>query len=158
MSSGRIPELITAALERLVRLFRRERSGPAHLRTGRKGEDLAYYFLRRRGYTLIARNWRCKTHRGEIDLIGWDGNTLCFIEVKTRSSHAVKPAEAAVDRAKQVELRRMAFEFLRGRTPRPQSRFDVVSVYLVPGTVPQIDLFKEVFSWRTMGGKRRPRF
>ncbi len=158
MSSGRIFELITAALERLAKLFRRERGGPAHLRTGRKGEDMAYYFLRRQGYTMIARNWRCRAHKGEIDLIGWEGNTLCFIEVKTRSSHAVKPAEAAVDHAKQVELRRMASEFLRGRTPRPHSRFDVVSVYLVPGTAPQIDLFKEVFSWRSMSGKRRPRY
>ena len=158
MSSGRIPELITALLERMTRLFRRERGGPAHLRTGRKGEDMAYYFLRRQGYTMIARNWRCRGQKGEIDLIGWEGNTLCFIEVKTRSSHAVKPAEAAVDHAKQVELRRMASEFLRGRRPRPHSRFDVVSIYVVPGMAPQIDLFKEAFSWRSMSATRRPRF
>ena len=158
MSSGRITELITAGLERLARLLRRERGGPAHLRTGRKGEEMAYYFLRRQGYTMVARNWRCARHKGEIDLIGWDGTELCFIEVKTRSSHAVKSAEAAVDRAKQVQLRQMAAEFMRGRHPRPASRFDVVSVYLVPGTPAQIDLFKEAFSWRTMSGKRRPRF
>jgi putative endonuclease len=157
MFGGRITRLITAAIERMAQLFRREHGGPAHLRRGRQGEDMAYYFLRRQGYTMIARNWRCKAHKGEIDLIGWEGNTLCFIEVKTRSSHAVKPAEAAVDHAKQVELRRMAAEFLRGRTPRPHSRFDVVSVYLVPGTAPQIDLFKEVFPWRSMSGNRRPR-
>ena len=100
-----------------------------------------------------------KGRKGEIDLIGWDGNVLCFIEVKTRSSHAVMPAEAAVDRAKQRELRGMASQFLRSfRTSpgrRPQSRFDVVSVYLVPGTAPEIDLFKEAFSWRSMSGKRR---
>ena len=113
MSSGRIPELITAALERMARLFRRVPSGAAHLRTGRKGEDMAYYFLRRQGYTIVARNWRAKGRNGEVDLIGWDGNIICFIEVKTRSSHAVKPAEAAVDRAKQAELRGMASEFLR---------------------------------------------
>jgi Holliday junction resolvase-like predicted endonuclease len=63
-----------------------------------------------------------------------------------------------VDRAKQVELRRMAAAFLRGRHPRPHSRFDVVTVYLVPGTEAQIDLFKEAFAWRSMSGKRRPRF
>jgi len=158
MSSGRIPELITACLERVTRLLRGERGGPAHLRTGRKGEEMAYYFLRRQGYTMVARNWRCARHKGEIDLIGWDGTVLCFIEVKTRSSHAVKSAEAAVDRAKQVELRRMAAAFLRGRHPRPPSRFDVVSIYLVPGMATQIDLFKEAFSWRTMSGKRRPPF
>lgn len=155
MASGRIPELITAALDRMARLFRRVPRGAAHLRTGRKGEDMAYYFLRRQGYTIVARNWRTKGRNGEVDLIGWDGNMICFIEVKTRSSHAVKPAEAAVDRAKQAELRGMASEFLRTRRPRPQSRFDVVSIYLVSGKSPEIDLFKDAFSWRSMSGKRR---
>jgi putative endonuclease len=156
MYSSRIPELITAALNRMARLFRLERGGPAHLRTGRNGEDKAFYFLRRRGYTIIARNWRTAGRRGEIDLIGWDGATLCFIEVKTRSTHAVKPAEAAVDRAKQAELRGMASLFLRTQSPRPRSRFDVVSVYLVQGVTPEIELFKDAFSWRTMSGRRRP--
>jgi Holliday junction resolvase-like predicted endonuclease len=67
----------------------------------------------------------------------------------------VKPAEAAVDHAKQVELRGMATQFLRGQQPRPASRFDVVSIYLVAGKAPEIDLFKDAFSWRTMSGKRR---
>jgi putative endonuclease len=155
MSSGRIPELITAALERVARLFRRTRNGPAHLHTGRKGEDMAYYFLRRQGYTIIARNWRCKGRKGEVDLIGWDRKILCFIEVKTRRSHAVATAEAAVDHAKQVELRGMVSVFLRRQSPRPQSRFDVVSIYLIPGMEPEIELFKDAFSWRSMSGKRR---
>jgi len=155
MSSGRIPELITAALERLSHLFRRGPGGPAHLHTGRKGEDMAYYFLRRQGYTIIARNWRCTGRKGEVDLIGWDGKVLCFIEVKTRRSHAVATAEAAVDRPKQVELAAMASRFLRRQNPRPQSRFDVVSIYLIPGEEPEIELFKDAFSWRTIGGKRR---
>jgi putative endonuclease len=155
MSSGRIPELITVALEHMARLFGRESGGPAHLRTGCRGEDMAYYFLRRQGYTMIARNWRSKGRRGEIDLIGWEGKTLCFIEVKTRSSHGIVPAEAAVDRAKQFELRAMAALFLRSQRPRPNSRFDVVSIYLVPGKPPAIELFKDAFSWRSMSGKRR---
>jgi putative endonuclease len=155
MSSGRIPELITAALERIARFIRREGGGPAHLRTGRKGEDVAYYFLRRHGYTIIARNWRTKGRKGEIDLIGWDGTTLCFIEVKTRTTHGVVPAELAVDRAKQLELRGMAELFLRKRSPRPHSRFDVVSIYLEVGESPECELFKDAFSWRTMSGTRR---
>jgi putative endonuclease len=155
MYSARIPELITVALERMVRFFRGERGGAEHLRTGRKGEDVAYYFLRRQGYTMIARNWRTKGRKGEIDLIGWENKTLCFIEVKTRSTHGVVPAEAAVDRAKQFELRRMAELFLRNQRPHPQSRFDVVSIYLAPGAAPEIELFKDAFSWRSMGGRRR---
>ncbi len=75
--------------------------------------SIAYYFLRRQGYTIIARNWRAKGRKGEIDLIGWDGKVLCFIEVKTRSQPGLVPAEAAVDRAKQHELRGMAALYLR---------------------------------------------
>jgi putative endonuclease len=155
VSSGRIPELITAALGRVARIFRREPSGPEHLRTGRKGEDVAYYFLRRQGYTIIARNWRSKGRKGEIDLIGWDHATLCFIEVKTRGSRGAVPAEIAVDRAKQFELRRIAELFLHRQSSRPQSRFDVVSIYLEPGKSPEIELFKDALSWRSMGGTRR---
>jgi putative endonuclease len=158
MSSGRIPELITAVLRRVARLFRRGSVAPAHLRTGSQGEELAYYFLRRRGYTIVARNWRAKGRKGEIDLIGWEGDVLCFIEVKTRGSHGLVPAEAAVDRAKQRELRGMAALFLYGYKSHPRSRFDVVSVYLLPGAPPEIDLFKDAFAWRSMSGKRRPRF
>jgi putative endonuclease len=155
MSSGRITELITGALDRLARLLGRKPAVAAHLRTGRKGEDMAYYFLRRQGYTMIARNWRTAGRRGEIDLIGWEGSTLCFIEVKTRSTRAVMPAEAAVNRAKQTELRLMAAQFLRRKTVRPRSRFDVVSVYLVAGERPEIELFKDAFSWRSMSGRGR---
>ena len=60
-----------------------------------------------------------------------------------------------MDRAKQFELRRMAELFLHRQSSRPQSRFDVVSIYLEPGKVPEIELFKDAFSWRSMSGKRR---
>jgi putative endonuclease len=155
MYSPRIPELLTSVLDRIARLMGREPGGPEHLCVGRKGEELAYYFLRRQGYTMVARNWRAKGRRGEIDLIGWDGNTLCFIEVKTRSTRLVKPAEAAVNRAKQSELRGMAALYLRNQKSHPASRFDVVSIYLIAGEPPQIELFKDAFSWRSMSGKRR---
>jgi putative endonuclease len=149
---------IAALWERIARFFRRAASPAPHLRTGRRGEQLADSFLRRQGYTILARNWRCQGRRGEIDLIGWDGDVLCFIEVKTRSSHGMVPAELAVNRAKQHELRGMAALYLLHAQRHPPSRFDVVSVYLVPGQSPEIDLFKDAFPWRTMGGKRRLRF
>ena len=66
-----------------------------HLVTGRRGEEEAYFYLRSLGYVMVARNFRSARRRGEIDLIGWEGDILCFIEVKTRSSHSVAPAEAA---------------------------------------------------------------
>lgn len=116
---------------------------PAHLRTGKKGEEEAYFYLRRQGYVLVARNWRSPRRRGELDLVGWDGDVLCFIEVKTRSTHEVKPAEAAVDEHKRRELVLVAREFRR-RLPAARSvRFDIVSVYCGSETAsPDITLFK----------------
>jgi putative endonuclease len=107
---------------------------PAHLRTGRRGDEEAYFYLRRHGYVMIARNYRTARHHGEIDLIGWDKNVLCFIEVKTRTTRDVKPAEAAVDRKKRHDLRIVIRDYLRSLPaklfPRlPQWRFDVITVY-----------------------------
>ena len=56
---------------------------PEHQRTGRRGEEAVFFYLRRRGYFMVAQNFRSPRKRGEIDLIGWDGAVLCFIEVKT---------------------------------------------------------------------------
>lgn len=121
-------------------------NSPAHQRTGRRGEEDAYFHLRRQGYVMVARNYRSPHRRGEIDLIGWDRNVLCFIEVKTRTTHDIKPAEAAVDREKRRELAAMARDYLR-HPPVPISwRFDVISVYYdAPRFSPSIELFKNAF-------------
>jgi putative endonuclease len=68
------------------------------------------------GYVIVARNYRSPRCHGEIDLIGWEGDILCFIEVKTRTSHEVKTAEAAVDRHKRREVAEVAREYLK-RSP-----------------------------------------
>jgi putative endonuclease len=84
--------------------------------------------------------------RGEIDLIGWDRDVLCFIEGKTRTSRRVKPAEAAVDYDKQPEPWFVAREYLRHLPPDVPWRFDVVSVYYEnPASPPGIELFKNAF-------------
>src|ERR1700741_1991431 len=102
---------------------------PSHQRTGRLGEEEAYFYLRKRGYVMVARNYRSARRRGEIDLTGWDGDVLCFVEVKTRTTHDVKPPEAAVDHDKQYELRGVAREYLRRLPSDLNWRFDVASVY-----------------------------
>jgi putative endonuclease len=116
---------------------------PVHQRTGRRGEEDAYFYLRRRGYTIIARNFRSPNHRGELDLVGWERDVLCFIELKTRTKRDLRPAEAAVDRDKQRELLLVARDFLRQMPPLCQPgpqparlsrdgvewRFDVLAVY-----------------------------
>ena len=121
---------------------------PVHLMTGLRGEDAAYFHLRRLGYTIVARRWHSPKLRGDIDLIGWDGEWLCFIEVKTRSSHGFQPAEVAVDHEKRTMLTRMAQEYVRHlETPdKIPTRFDVVSVYF-PGGIPEFNVFRGAFDW-----------
>ncbi|HTS06682.1 MAG TPA: YraN family protein [Candidatus Eisenbacteria bacterium] len=115
---------------------------PNHLRIGAHGEEDAYFHLRKIGYVMVARNFRSPRCRGEIDLIGWDKDVLCFMEVKTRTTKDVKTAEAAVDRHKRREIAQVARDYLR-RLPSCQWRFDVVSVYYDSrNSRPQIEVFR----------------
>jgi putative endonuclease len=119
---------------------------PQHQRTGQRGEEEAYFYLRRRGYVMVARNFRSPHHRGEIDLVGWDKDVLCFIEVKTRTTRDIKPAEAAVDRDKQRALAAVARDYLRHMALPCQWRFDVVSVYYESHpSQPLFELFQNAF-------------
>ena len=116
---------------------------PQHQRTGTHGEEDAFFYLRKLGYVMVARNFRSPRCRGEIDLIGWDADVLCFIEVKTRTSRDVKTAEAAVDRHKRREVAQVAREYLRRLPPTCQWRFYIVSVYYENlGSRPQIEVFR----------------
>ena len=118
---------------------------PAHQQTGRRGEEDSYFYLRRNGYVIIARNYRSPHYPGELDLVGWQGDALCFIEVKTRTTRDVKPAEAAVDYAKRKELILVAREFMR-HLPQPATpRFDILSVYYDDGRRPTFELFRNAF-------------
>ncbi|WP_345945176.1 YraN family protein [Granulicella sp. dw_53] len=122
-----------------------------HLLTGLRGEREALFHLRGLGYVVVARRWKSVRLRGDVDLIAWEGDCLCFIEVKTRTGHdPMEPAEAAVDSQKQEMLRRMARAYLRGFPRRMRSevrvRFDVVSVYLQPGGM-EFEVRRGVFGW-----------
>ena len=120
MFAGRLTQSTLRVLDWLATRVLPPEDTPAHQLTGRRGEEDAYFYLRRRGYTIIARNYRSPHHRGELDLIGWERDVLCFIEVKTRTKRDLKPAEAAVDRDKQRELSRVARDFLRHMPPSCQ--------------------------------------
>jgi len=117
-----------------------------HLRTGQRGEEDAYFYLRQKGYVMIARNYRSPHHHGELDLVGWDRDVLSFIEVKTRTTRDVKTAEAAVDRDKQRDLALVARDFLRQMPQECQWRFDVLTVYYETGRRPSFELFQNAFS------------
>lgn len=143
----RLTRAIIKALDQLAQRTLPPQDAPQHQQTGLRGEEDAYFYLCEKGYTIVARNFRSPRRKGEIDLIGWDGNVLCFIEVKTRTSHDV-PAEAAVHKAKRRELVAVAREYLRRMPPPCQWRCDVVSVYYEdqPTSRPGIELFKNAFS------------
>jgi putative endonuclease len=141
------------AMRRMDELASRRREGRGeaeHLATGERGEREALFHLRRLGYTVVARRWKSAKLWGDVDLIGWDGEWLCFIEVKTRSGRDAMPAESAVDREKQQMLRRMARAYLRGFPEKLRAevpvRFDVVSVYLLPTEV-EFELYRGAFGW-----------
>ena len=145
--SGRVTRFTLRQLNHLARLLLHPPATPAHQQVGTQGEEEAYFYLRRLGYVMVARNWRSPRRRGEIDLVGWDGDVLCFVEVKSRTTRDVKPAEAAVDAQKQQELGAMAGEYLRHVAGSPPCRFDVLSIYYdQPGAPPQITLFKNAFA------------
>ena len=98
---------------------------------GSEGEEAAARHLASLGYTVLARRFR--TRRGEIDLVAQDGDTLVFVEVKSRSAAGFgRPAEA-VDARKRSRLRRAAEVYLlrHGGGDRP-CRFDVLEVFRSP--------------------------
>jgi putative endonuclease len=133
--------------EKIARKFSRLPPLPPHLITGRIGETEALFFLRRHGYIVVARQWRSTMYPGDLDLIAWDGDCLCFIEVKTRGRRSPDfTAESAVDLKKREVLRRLARVYLRRMPEAPANmRFDILSVYLEPDTPPQFDHFPNAF-------------
>src|ERR1700678_2714402 len=86
-------------------------------RTGVRGETYAYWYLRRHGYVLVARNYTSPGIKGELDMVGYDGPVLAFVEVKTRAvSEREQPTpEEAVNADKRRFIARMARQFLRTR-------------------------------------------
>ena len=127
------------------------RSLPKHLQTGLRGEFEALFYLRRRGYTIVARRWASPKLRGDIDLVAWHGDRLCFIEVKTRTARDMTPAESAIDEEKRDTLRRLARLYLHSFPESERrsiaTRFDVISVYCLDGAN-EFDLFEGAFGWR----------
>jgi putative endonuclease len=122
----------------------KDTAGPVHLETGRRGEMLAYWYLRQAGYVIVARNRRSRG--GELDLIGWDGGVLVFVEVKTRTSSAAGPPHAAVNRSKQKRIIKSANDYMRRLARKSLTyRFDIMSVAWDPAAGFQVQLIKDAF-------------
>jgi putative endonuclease len=112
---------------------------------GRSGERRAEKYLRRLGYRLVARNYRCPM--GEIDLILLDGATIVFVEVKTRAGSEFADPQDAVNLAKQRQLGRLARYFLRQTHSEGRAcRFDVVALVLAADRSCEVEHFIDAFT------------
>jgi len=112
---------------------------------GDRGEKVAAAWLRRQGYKILQRNVRSRL--GEIDIVASHHGVLCFVEVKTRSSDAFGGPAAAVHKAKQRQIQRVALDFAQQRgLTQAECRFDVVAVTLPKQGEPQVELFQGAFA------------
>ncbi|HEY7762629.1 MAG TPA: YraN family protein [Actinomycetota bacterium] len=114
---------------------------------GVRGEQAALDLYLRRGFTLVARNWRCSL--GEIDLVLRRRDLVVFCEVKTRRGSRAGAGFEAVDGRKRRKLRALAEVFLLTHASAPVAvRFDVASVAIGTGERPggaQVELFEDAF-------------
>jgi len=117
--------------------------------TGVRGETYAYWYLRRQGYVFVAKNYTPRGIKGELDLVGYDGRTLAFIEVRTRTvkEDATALPELSVTKEKQRVVVRTAQRFLAERqVAECPCRFDVLAIDNRPGQPPVVRLHKDAFS------------
>jgi len=135
-----------------------------HLSIGRLGEQYAAVYLEQCGYRLVAANFTLPVGRNrrdavinaELDLIAYDGSTLCFIEVKARRSDWFAPPEVNVDRRKRRQIARAARAYRQMFALEDEEyRYDVITVVLGEDEVaaPEIELLKNF--WREEQLKKR---
>lgn len=141
--SGSALTRLLARVGQLTGLFK----GPARDRRaalGAKGERMAVRRLRRHGYRIVARNFRAAG--AEIDAIAMDGDTLVFIEVKTRASFSAGSPQESVHGLKQNHIRRAAELFARSHAMEQRPiRFDVVAVSRAQGRRWDVEIIKDAF-------------
>jgi putative endonuclease len=128
----------------------------AYSELGRRGEALATEHLKQNGYRIVAanfslpigRNLRDAIVKAEIDLVAYDGPTLCFVEVKTRASDDFAPPQTNVDLRKRRQISRAALAYRRMLgLVNVAYRYDVVTVVAKPdGSAPRIELLKNFWS------------
>ncbi len=105
--------------------------GDGRIRTGKRGEELAVAYLKSKGYSIIERNYKCLF--GEIDIVAKEGNTVVFVEVKSRKSEDFGDPQAAVGWEKKRKISRIALKYLEEKHLYPcDARFDVVAVKMLP--------------------------
>ena len=121
----------------------------ARQRRGFDAERLAAAYLRREGYLVEAANARFPV--GELDLIAREGRTLCFVEVRVRTSAQFGTASESITRVKRRHFMKAVQWYLQRRRPRWEGpiRFDVVAIQHPPGAQPALELIRAAFDAST---------
>lgn len=133
----------------LLRQHARRRNMTDDHALGRRGEDIAHRFLQRAGMIVVDRNYRMASGAGEVDLVAWEGDTLVFVEVKSRQTIEHGTPDRAIGPQKQSSLLRTAREYARhAEVPWQKVRFDVVNV-VFDATPPSVTHFRDVFGSKT---------
>ena len=131
------------ASDTLRHAAQRRRMTPERARA-RRGEDMAHRFLERKGYSVVARNYRTPAGGNEVDLIAWQKEHLVFIEVKTRDTNPASKPERAVTPEKQRRIIRAALDYTRrAKVDWASVRFDVVAI--TESRPPLLELFVDAF-------------
>lgn len=131
----------------LIKLFKHEVPKiPDKSAIGTEGEQLAVRFLKKNGYKILQRNYRCKI--GEIDIVTYDHGAIAFVEVKTRCSDTYGTPELSVTENKKRQIVKVASHYVAEKKIEGRElRFDVVSVFYLPFEKhPKITLFKNAFT------------
>ena len=110
---------------------------------GSKGEDIAVEFLRHKGFRILEKNY--KTFVGEIDIIALDGETVVFIEVKTRANDSFGYPFEAVHSKKRLKLRNLALLYMKKQGKEIPIRFDVLSIMCASNGHKQIEHIVDAF-------------
>jgi putative endonuclease len=124
--------------------------GSEKIRTGKRGEDIAVAYLKKKGYEVLERNYRCLF--GEVDIIAKDGDSIVFVEVKSRRSERFGEPQMAVGLEKQRKMSRISLKYLEEKRLYPcNARFDVVAVKIFPEG-DKVELIQNAFEfslWRS---------
>ena len=110
---------------------------------GKEGEKIALRYLKRMGYQIIERNYRCKF--GEVDIIAKDGKFLSFVEVRSGRNFIFNTPKESITKRKQQQISKVALNYIkRYQLTETEARFDVVSIKFSP-LEENIELIKDAF-------------
>lgn len=110
---------------------------------GKKGEEMAVAYLRKRGFKIIATNWRF--HHLEIDIVAQDGDEIVFVEVKTRTSSAFGHPEEAISKQKISRILNAAEAYIEEHDINQDARFDVMAILMPYHAAPELEYFEDAF-------------